>query len=107
MSKGITITYELSPPADTPAPSLDKARTLDFAVPEKTELKAYYAGLREAIEKARNAVGEELTVWRDAVGNRELTKEPKVVKKDDEEEDAAIDGARKGERGRSTGGSPR
>ncbi|KIP02495.1 hypothetical protein PHLGIDRAFT_112006 [Phlebiopsis gigantea 11061_1 CR5-6] len=91
MSKNITITYELSPPADTPAPSLDKSRTLDFAVPEKTELKAYYSGVREAIEKARNAVGEELTVWRDAVGSRELTREPKVVKKDDDEDDGEED----------------
>ena len=65
---------------------LDKSRTLEFAVSEKTELKTYYAGLREAIANAKGAVGEELTVWRDAVGSRELTKEPKAVKKDDEED---------------------
>lgn len=87
MSRNITVTYSLNPPAGTPAHELDASRTLEFAVPEKAELKSYYAGVREAIDRAKSAVGEELTVWRDAVGNLEQSKEPKVVKKEEDEED--------------------
>lgn len=87
MSKNVTITYNLNPPAGTPAPVLDKTRTLEFPASESSDVKAHYAGVRDAIQQARNAVGEELTVWRDAVGNREATKEPKVVKKDEDEDE--------------------
>lgn len=88
MNRNITVTYDLHPPADTPAPSLDKTRTFAFAVPEHTQdVKAYYAGVREAIERAKSAIGEDLTVWRDAVGSREQTKEPKTAKKDEEEDE--------------------
>jgi hypothetical protein len=87
MSRDISVSYDLNPPADMPSPSLDKSRTLAFPVEQNADLKAYYAGVREAIEKAKNAVGEELTVWRDAVGTREQVKESKTPKKDEDEED--------------------
>lgn len=87
MSRHVTVSYDLHPPVDTPAPPLDKSRTLEFPVGQTTDLKTYYAGVREAIEQAKSAVGEELTVWRDAVGNKEQAKEPKSAKKDEEEDE--------------------
>ncbi|GJE99491.1 hypothetical protein PsYK624_157550 [Phanerochaete sordida] len=87
MSRNLTITYDLKVPEVTTAPALDSSRTLAFPVADKADLKAYYADLRANIEQAKNAVGEELTVWRDAVGNREQAKEPKAAKKDEDEED--------------------
>ena len=66
---------------------MDSSRTLQFPVAENADLKAYYVGLRGIIERAKSAVGEELTVWRDAVGNREQSKEIKPAMKDEEEEE--------------------
>ena len=86
MSRTITITYELKPPTSIDADGLATAKTGNFDVKTKPAdgHKVYYTALREAIEEARNQVGDELTAWRDRVGKAELTKEPK--KADDDEE---------------------
>ncbi|EKM61790.1 uncharacterized protein PHACADRAFT_248656 [Phanerochaete carnosa HHB-10118-sp] len=87
MSRNIKITYDLKVPEGTSAPALDNPQTLQFPVAESADIKVYYSGLRESIERAKNTVGEELTAWRDAVGNREQSKEMKLAKKDEEEGD--------------------
>jgi len=49
--------------------------------------KSYYDGLRYALEEARRQVGDELTVWKNCVGEKELSKELKKVTGDDEGEE--------------------
>ena len=97
MSRSVTITYELNPPQDTPAQELSATKTHELAISaENGSLKTYYESVREAIAKGKDVIGEELTAWRDAVGNKEHFKEAKVVNKetadDEEEEDEDEDG---------------
>lgn len=89
MAHSLIVTYELFPPSDTPAQSLGTSKTHEIPVDDQGSgsLKGYYNGLRKSIAQAKDVVGEELTVWRDAVGNRELKKEPKKLKKDEEDEE--------------------
>ena len=86
MSPTITITYELNTLTSIDAEGLAAAKTGNFNVKSTPTdgHKVYYTALREAIEEARNQVGDDLTAWRDRVGKAELTKEPK--KADDDEE---------------------
>ena len=91
MSRKITITYELNPPQGITAEGLSTTRTHELPVPDSEgSLKAYYDNVREAIAKGKDLIGEELTTWRDAVGNTEQSKElktPSKQKDEDEEED--------------------
>ncbi|OAX39660.1 hypothetical protein K503DRAFT_855881 [Rhizopogon vinicolor AM-OR11-026] len=96
-SRELTVTYKIVPPPSTVAPqSLSQETTHRFTVegqPEDSkgdsELK-YYALLRSSIAEARIKLGEELTAWRDAVGNAELVKEKSVkAEVEDEEEENA------------------
>ena len=89
MSPTITITYEVRPPTSIDAEGLATAKTGNFNVKNAPAdgHKVYYTALREAIEEARNQVGDELTVWRDRVGKAELTKEPKKADDDEDEEE--------------------
>ena len=48
--------------------------------------KSYYDALRNAMEEARNQIGDELTAWRDRVGKKELNKEPRKGNGDEEGE---------------------
>jgi len=90
MSRAITISYDLKPPADTPQSSLSSSKTQTFAVKDG---QSYYAGLRGAIVTAKDTVGKELTEWRDQVGDLEKGKDAKPPKtqvdadEDEEEED--------------------
>jgi len=54
-------------------------------------LKGYYKSLRGSIGEAKVVLGEELTAWRDAVGNGEQMKEGKNVVRGDEDEDEAVE----------------
>ncbi|THV03015.1 hypothetical protein K435DRAFT_775184 [Dendrothele bispora CBS 962.96] len=89
MSKSITITYSLKPPSETKA--VDGAvpsKTIEVPVSPQTEnYEVYYGKLHDAIEDARNKIGEDLTVWRDAVGKGELGKETKKTLNETEEEE--------------------
>ena len=42
--------------------------------------------MRNALEEARNQIGDELTAWRDCVGKKELNKEPRKGNGDEEGE---------------------
>ncbi|KAG1730691.1 uncharacterized protein EDB91DRAFT_1252553 [Suillus paluster] len=94
-SRELTVTYKIIPPPSTMAPqSLSQETTHRFPItslPQESkedtdsELKRYYASLRVSIAEARIKLGEELTAWRDAVGNAELGKEKSVKAEVDDE----------------------
>ncbi len=91
MSRNVTITYELNLPKEVEADGLARNRTLSLPLPqaagERSGNKQYYDSLRTAILQAKDEIGEELTTWRDAVGNIEQAKEPKVARAEEDEED--------------------
>ena len=77
MSRAITISYDLKPPADTPQSNLNPSKTQTFAVRDG---EGYYVGLRAAITTAKDTAGKELTEWRDQVGDLEKGKDTKPPK---------------------------
>lgn len=90
MSAFVQVKYDLHPPADTPSNDLQSSKTHEFAVkPANERGKAYYEALRKAVVEAKTTLGAELTVWRDAVGNREQGKAAQMPQKaeDEDEED--------------------
>jgi hypothetical protein len=97
MSRNIIITYELNLPKDTPPLGLSTKTTHELAVSEDVRsLKSYYESIQEAIERGKGIIGEELTAWRDAVGNKEQSKEsmtPRKARDDDDEEEGDDDTA--------------
>jgi hypothetical protein len=84
----ITITYNLVVPEGTPhqKPESSVSHSRPIA-PSTTGYKEYYDVLRAAIDEIKTVTGHELTVWRDAVGNRELGKEVGVKEDEDEGSD--------------------
>lgn len=102
MSRSLTITYDLHPPAASSVdPSLDPNAIHKFSLSVsasegKSEpgYKAHYEALKAAIAEARTQTGDELTRWRDAVGTAEKTKENKSgsEKVEEEEEDEDEEG---------------
>ncbi|KAG6848282.1 hypothetical protein H0H93_001581 [Arthromyces matolae] len=88
----ITISYELNPPAQVlkDANGLSTTKTQEHVVEANPSvgLEAYYNALRVSIAKAKDQLGNELTVWRDTVGKAELSKETqKTLKYDADEEE--------------------
>ncbi|KAH0837821.1 hypothetical protein J3R83DRAFT_6029 [Lanmaoa asiatica] len=88
----LTVSYALSPPEGTNSPpSLAPSDSHAFTVEvEKTaSIGEYYGALRKSIAAAKEMVGEELTAWRDAVGNAEVGKEKaaKAARPEEEEEE--------------------
>ncbi|KAF9785493.1 hypothetical protein BJ322DRAFT_1005998 [Thelephora terrestris] len=87
MSRTITVTYNLKPPADTPQSSLNPSKTQTFDVKDEG---GYYVGLRATISTAKDTIGKELTEWRDQVGDLEKGKDakpPKTQAEADEDDD--------------------
>ena len=87
MSRTITVTYDLKPPADTPQSSLTSSKTHTFSIDDGD---GYYAGLRAALVTSKDTIGRELTEWRDQVGDLEKGKDAKPKKTQenpDEDED--------------------
>ncbi|KAL0952043.1 hypothetical protein HGRIS_008685 [Hohenbuehelia grisea] len=93
MSRSITVSYKLQPPAGVETRNLQTEKEMCFEVaaePAANDSQGYYTALRAAVEDARNRLGDDLTAWRDAVGKKELSKETKKSMKygvEDEEED--------------------
>lgn len=88
----LTVSYALSPPEGTNwPPSLAPNGAHAFAIEaDKTvNIGEYYDALQKSIAAAREKLGEELTAWRDAVGNAEVGKEKaaKAARAEDEEEE--------------------
>ncbi|KII93154.1 hypothetical protein PLICRDRAFT_35339 [Plicaturopsis crispa FD-325 SS-3] len=88
MSSAITISYDLHPPTGVAAPSgLSTTKAQEFAVKPSEGQKAYYEALQVALKQAKEAIGEDLTAWRDAVGSGERDKEGKKPPKEDEDDE--------------------
>ncbi|KAG8877603.1 hypothetical protein FRB98_006613 [Tulasnella sp. 332] len=97
------ISYKFSPPSSVSAPdALSPIGSYTFPVNTQSSSSSpssqqYYQGLRESIQAAKAKTGEDLTVWRDAVGDGEKSKEvmikeqKSVAEEDGEEEDADAD----------------
>lgn len=91
-SRELAVTYKIVPPPSTVAPlSLSQETTHRFPIPgleskeDAESLKRYYTSLRASIAQARTKLGEELTAWRDAVGNAEVGKERSARAEADDE----------------------
>jgi hypothetical protein len=98
MSRSITISYDLHPPASTSlsttpsTPKLTPSKSQQIPVEathadgqDPTVFKTYYECLRGGISEAKSILGGDLTAWRDAVGSGEQFKESKRVVEDDAE----------------------
>ena len=82
----VAVTYDLLVPDGTnwPGPKSSASHTQPVA-PNTGNHTEYYAALRATIDEIRAVTGHELTLWRDAVGNRELGKEANMKKEDGED----------------------
>ncbi|TFY52176.1 hypothetical protein EVG20_g10672 [Dentipellis fragilis] len=88
MSPSLTVSYNLRVPEEVQVPGSQAEKTHQYEVKsEKEGYAGYYDELRLAIADVKAKTGDELTVWRDAVGNRELNKEPKSAKNDEDDEE--------------------
>ncbi|KAM6498873.1 hypothetical protein JOM56_006821 [Amanita muscaria] len=68
----IDYTLSVSSPKDTEIGDLSPSKSHSFEVKgDKESYKDYYGGLRDALGKARNTVGDELTRWKELVGKDE------------------------------------
>jgi hypothetical protein len=90
----IKIQYSLNLPEGVNAGDKPTSKTHQFkfdTTPSSNDSqdakKSYYDALRDALEEARNQVGDELTEWRDCVGKKELNKELRKGNGDEEEEE--------------------
>ncbi|KAI0778905.1 hypothetical protein BD413DRAFT_512739 [Trametes elegans] len=82
----VTVCYTIYPYDDTPLPANNPASRYDnFRIQQPpANSKAYYEGLRAAVLEAKKELGEQLTLWRDAMGKSE---DHKVAKKSENDED--------------------
>lgn len=81
-----TVEYSIDPPDSLhTADSLKKESTIEVDI--SSDSPSYYENLRSAVADAKQQVGAELTLWRDAVGNLENAKEAKEASKADFDED--------------------
>jgi len=90
MAPIVTVTYDLALPEGTPRANPESSSSVSHTrqiAPCTNGYKEYYDSLRTAIDEIKAATGHELTVWRDAVGNRELGKEVITKENDDEGSD--------------------
>ena len=87
----VAVTYNLVLPEGTPQQNIESSTSVTQPVAASASgYKEYYSALRAAIDEVKVVTGHELTVWRDAVGNRELRKDLNTKKEegDDGDEDA-------------------
>lgn len=78
MTSQIHVTYAVHPPADVtpavPAPSTE-TRTLAAQLADRPSAREYYASASAALREAQVWLNDSLTVWKDAVGDKEKSKE--------------------------------
>ena len=98
MDSTIKIQYSLNLPEGINTEDKPTSKTHQFKIDitcskdsdSQEAKKSYYDALRNALQDARSQIGDELTAWRDCVGNKELNKEPRKgngVEEEEEEED--------------------
>jgi hypothetical protein len=91
----IALDYKINPPAPLQAKNISASKTTSFPVDaSRTDGQTkYYGSLHEAIRKAKDELGSDLTIWRDAVGKAEDNKETtKTLSYGEEEELEEEDG---------------
>lgn len=98
MSSMIKIQYSLNLPEGVNAGDKSTSKTHQFKIDtgsnETEDVKqSYYDALRNALEKARSQIGDELTALRDCVSKKELNKELSKVNDEEEEEEEEGDSA--------------
>ncbi|KZT27518.1 hypothetical protein NEOLEDRAFT_1130487 [Neolentinus lepideus HHB14362 ss-1] len=86
MSRTIAITYDLHLHEGVTTKALSANKTHEFPV-SSGEGKDYYNSLQTAVNEAKAKLGEELTAWRDIVGDKEQGKEKNVPMKNDDDDD--------------------
>jgi hypothetical protein len=90
MAKSVTVSYTLRCPPGVVTHDLSTTPTMQFPVMQGgAGLKERYASLSGAINECREALGRDLTAWRDAVGNKEMGKETKKSEEEEEGEEEA------------------
>ncbi|KIY71398.1 hypothetical protein CYLTODRAFT_418935 [Cylindrobasidium torrendii FP15055 ss-10] len=95
MSAQVIVSYDLNPPESIDT-DLHESKSASFSVSIAKQKgaadnnadaaggqRAYYAALRNTIHMAKAQLGEELTAWRDAVGDAEKALEAKAGKTQD------------------------
>ena len=87
MSSKVKASYSLHPPPGTQTSSQLPSNSFEVPFKNGRNSSEYYRNLREAVVTVKSQFGSELTVWRDAIGNLESSKEAKNVKKGEEDED--------------------
>jgi hypothetical protein len=95
MNSMIKLQYSLNLPEGVNAGDKPTSKTHQVKIDAPTSTdgqdanlkKTYYDALRNALEEARSQVGDELTMWRDVVGKKELSKELRKGNGDEEEEE--------------------
>ena len=108
MSSTIKIQYSLNLPEGVNTEDKPTSKTHQFKIDttpstrsngdsqDSEAKKSYYNALRDALQEARSQIGDELTAWRDCVGNKELNKEPRkgngVEEEEGEEEEEEEEG---------------
>ena len=90
MSRSIEANYAINLPTGALEVHLEPSKAHSFPIKAETSSTgqaAYYETLREAVLDAKEKLGEELTVLRDAAGGFENSKEAKSRTGDVEEEE--------------------
>ena len=89
----IKIQYSLNLPAGVDAGHKPTSKTHEFEIDTSMKddntnaTKSYYDGLWNALKEAKRQVGDELTVWRDRVDEKELNKGKSDEAEEEEEGD--------------------
>ncbi|KAG8900942.1 hypothetical protein FRC00_010003 [Tulasnella sp. 408] len=90
----ITYSFDLPSGISSPASSTSQSSTHTYSFDMQKAARnssAYYDSFLDALRKAREVTGKDLTAWRDAVGDAEKNKEAALKKppsdEDDDEED--------------------
>lgn len=95
-NNSIVVDYSLQPPSDVQTPSgASPSKQHAFPVTSSSsndnsaQAFDYYSALRSSISEAKSLIGAKLTVWRDAVGDKEkeVKKKRGAEEEDDEEEE--------------------
>ena len=87
MSATVKASYSLHPPAGTANVAQRPTNSFNVDVEKSQDMRSYYANLRDAVMAAKSQLGQELTAWRDAVGTSENSKEAKIAKKQNNDDE--------------------
>jgi hypothetical protein len=87
MSRSLELTYDLRPPKGTKPVTQAMSGIIAIPVTPNESQHKFYNGLQNNVLQAKTQIGEMLTVWRDAVGTLENSKEPNKDQTDEANDD--------------------